>query len=107
MRALVETQCLGSAQLAVKYDSVPGIAGRALDKPAAIADTLGSDQDPFGIHAIQDVAKSLALLSDQCARRCSQIAEVAHRARRGRTLLCLINSQDLSGSSKGAFQRAI
>src|SRR5215212_3779645 len=40
-----------------------------VDEPAAVADALGGDQDPFGVHAVEDVSKAHALLADQGARR--------------------------------------
>ena len=37
----------------------------ALDEPAAVADALAGDQDPLGVHAVEDVAEALALLPDE------------------------------------------
>ena len=40
-------------------------ADRFLGEPAAVADALGGDQDPLGVHPVEDVAEALALLADQ------------------------------------------
>src|SRR5919206_2082389 len=47
----------------------PGAAGRTIHEPPSIADALGGDQDPLGVHPVEDVAEALAFLADQAARR--------------------------------------
>jgi hypothetical protein len=45
------------------------------EQPAAVADALGRDEDPLGIHAVEDVAEALALLADQVLGRHFQILD--------------------------------
>ena len=47
-----------------KYDAVGSILGRPLNKPVTIADGFGSDQNPFDIPSVDDVAESFTLFSD-------------------------------------------
>ena len=42
---------------------------RSIDEPAAVADALRRDQDPFRVHPVEDVAEPHALLADQVLRR--------------------------------------
>ena len=45
-------------------DPVASVGGRAIDKPAPVANRLGSDEDPLHVPAVDDVAKALAFLAD-------------------------------------------
>src|SRR5918998_3014039 len=49
--------------------------GSPVYKPPSVADALGGDQDPFGVHPVQDVAEALVLLADQGVRRDFQVLE--------------------------------
>ena len=60
-----ELDALVGADRAAEDDALGGVARRLLDEPAAVADALGGDQDPLGVHAVEDVAEALALLADQ------------------------------------------
>jgi hypothetical protein len=50
-------------------DALLGITGGALDQPFRIANALGCDEDAFGVHSRQDVAKAFAFLADEVGRR--------------------------------------
>src|SRR5215210_7639586 len=52
-----------------------GPLGGLVDEPPPVADALAGDEDPLGVHAVQDVAEALALLPDQGARRDAQVLE--------------------------------
>ena len=41
------------------------VADRLLDEPLSVADRVGGDEDPLGVHAVEDIAEPLALLADQ------------------------------------------
>src|SRR5215217_7585064 len=49
--------------------------GRSVDKEAAVADALGGDQDALGVHAVQHVAETLPLLTDEVLQRYPQVLE--------------------------------
>ena len=42
-----------------------GVPGRLADEPARIADALGADEDPFRVHAVENVAEPAPFLADQ------------------------------------------
>ena len=48
---------------------------RFLDKPARVANAFGSDQCSFGIHAVEDIAKSVIEFADQTVSRDHQVVE--------------------------------
>ena len=58
-----------------------GIVRRPLDEPAAIADTFGGNQDALGIHAVENVAKTLVLLADERVGGNFEIVEEDFRRR--------------------------
>ena len=51
------------------------VIGCPFDKPAAVADGLGGDQNPLRIPPVDDVTESLAFLSDQVLHRNLHILE--------------------------------
>ena len=58
-----------------EYDPFLGVTRRLGDEPLRIADAFRCNQDALGVHAAQNVAKTLALLADQIFRRNAQIIE--------------------------------
>src|SRR6185295_14021862 len=48
-----------------KYDALLGIVRRASDKVLGIPEAFGGDQNAFGIHTINNVLETFALLADQ------------------------------------------
>src|SRR5829696_5750286 len=56
-------------------DALTGALGRTVHEPPSIADALGGDEDPFGVHAVEDVPEALAFLADQAASRDAQVRE--------------------------------
>ena len=66
-----------------------GVARRAIDEPAAVADAFGGDQDPLGVQAIQHIPEPSALFADERVGRHLEIVEeqlgrrvIHHRADR-------------------------
>src|ERR1700722_20204042 len=64
-----ELDALILADRTAAYRALLGVIGGLGDKPFGIADAFRRDQDAFGIHAGEDVAKALALLADQVFSR--------------------------------------
>ena len=58
---------------AVKDDAFVGIVGSAVDIPIDVPNTLGGKEDPFGVNAVEHIAKALALLANQIFRRDQQV----------------------------------
>ena len=65
---------IGADRLA-EHDALAGIFGRALDKPAAVPDRLGSDQNALGVPPVDDVAEAFPLFADQAISRNLHIFE--------------------------------
>src|ERR1700686_3563368 len=57
------------SDLTPKDDPLLRIFPRTLDEEATVTDALGGDQDAFGVHPVEDVAKSLAFFTDQILGR--------------------------------------
>ena len=87
-----ELHALVRADRPAEDDALRRVARRPLDEPAAVADALGGDQDPLGVHAVEDVAEALALLADQRVAR-------APRRRRRRPRSWRGSSSSRSGGS--------
>src|SRR5918995_2138157 len=60
-----ELDALVLADGSAEDDALRGAAGGLIYEPASVADALGGDQDPLGVHAVEDVAEALALLADE------------------------------------------
>ena len=70
-----------------EYDPFCGVARSSFDEPPSVPDALRRDQDPFGVPAVEDVAKALSLLADEHVGRNAHLVEehlgrvvVQHRA---------------------------
>ena len=66
-----------------------GVGGCAFDEEAPVADAFGGDQYPLGVHPVEDVAKSTALLANQICDGHRHVVEekfsrgvIEHRANR-------------------------
>src|SRR5690242_3181655 len=70
-----ELYALICANRSTEHHPLRGIAGGALDKPPPVADGLRGDQDPLGIHTVEDVAEAAALGSNQVIRRNLQVLD--------------------------------
>ena len=69
--------------------AIPRVVGRLAQEPFGVADAFRGDQQPFGVHAVQDVAEAAALDADQVLGRDDHVVEehlgrvvVHHRADR-------------------------
>src|SRR5438034_403477 len=58
-----ELHALVLADRATEHLALARIGGRLCEEPSRVADALGTDQDAFGVHAVEDVAKALAFLA--------------------------------------------
>src|SRR5215471_9415875 len=65
----------------VEYHALFGVAAGAIEKPAAVAHTLRSDQNPLRVQAVEQIAESLAFLPNQIFPRHFYIIE-EHLSRR-------------------------
>ncbi len=72
-----------------KDDALIGVVDGALDKPVAVADGFGGDEDAFSVEAIQEIAEALTFFADQIFGRDEEVVEkdlrgvvVHHRAHR-------------------------
>src|SRR5215218_4276291 len=70
-----ELDALVLADGSAEDDALRGTAGGLIYEPPSVADALGGDEDPFGVHAVEDVPEALAFLADQAARRDAQVLE--------------------------------
>src|SRR5919107_3521180 len=70
-----ELDALVLAYLAAEDEALRGAAGCTVHEPPPVADALGGDEDPLGVHAVEDIAEALALLTDQAVRRYAQVLE--------------------------------
>ena len=60
---------------AAKHVAILGVVNRLFSEPFGITNTLGSDQNTLSIHTREDVAKTLALLTNQIFDGYTQVIE--------------------------------
>src|SRR5215468_12513314 len=65
----------------VEYHALFGVPAGAIEKPATVAHTLRSDQNPLRVQAVEQITKPLAFLPNQVFSRHFYIVE-EHLSRR-------------------------
>ena len=61
-----------------EHDALAAVGGRPVDEPAAVADRLGGQQNPFGVPAVDDVAEPAAFLADEVLGRDLDVLKEDH-----------------------------
>ena len=59
----------------VENHTVVAVFSSAIDKPVAVADAFGGDQNTFRVHAVEDIAEAFALLADKVLFRNFEVVE--------------------------------
>ena len=70
-----ELHALVGADRPLEHDALAGVARRAVEEEAAVADALGRDQHALGVHAVEDVAEAAALLADERVVRHGEVGD--------------------------------
>ena len=95
-----ELNALVLAYGAAEYVPLFGVRNRLCREPLGIADAFGGNQQPLGIHSVQDVTKPPPLFADQVLRRHHHIIE--------EHLACVMIHHGADGSNRKAMpQRSL
>ncbi len=76
-----ELDALVLADGAAEHHALLGVGGRLVDEPLGVADAFGGNENPFGIHARENVTEPLALLADEVLGRHPDVVEEHLRGR--------------------------